>query len=78
MVSRICLCQTLFAFLVTSHMLLNNTVGDDYYANWQWTARSSDRLTAKPKSRGLCKENNHKLILKLYCDSGRDRLDTNE
>ncbi|KRY14257.1 hypothetical protein T12_14607 [Trichinella patagoniensis] len=65
-------------FAVCMKNPLNNTVGDDYYANWQWTARSSDRLTAKPKSRGLCKENNHKLILKLYCDSGRDRLDTNE
>ncbi|KRY42737.1 hypothetical protein T01_6645 [Trichinella spiralis] len=27
---------------------------------------------------GRHKENNHKLIFKLYCDSGRDRLDSNE
>ncbi|KRX12412.1 hypothetical protein T07_12029 [Trichinella nelsoni] len=26
MISRICLCQTLFAFLVTSHMLSENTI----------------------------------------------------
>ncbi|KRY03977.1 hypothetical protein T12_5865 [Trichinella patagoniensis] len=26
MISRICLCQTLFAFLVTSHLLLNQGV----------------------------------------------------
>ncbi|KRY03110.1 hypothetical protein T12_2999 [Trichinella patagoniensis] len=26
MISRICLCQTFFAFLVTSHMLLNQGV----------------------------------------------------
>ncbi|KRX87066.1 hypothetical protein T12_9683 [Trichinella patagoniensis] len=26
MIKRICLCQTLFAFLVTSHMLLNQEV----------------------------------------------------
>ncbi|KRY08523.1 hypothetical protein T12_5964, partial [Trichinella patagoniensis] len=43
------------------------------YANWQWTARSSNRLTAKPKSRSIQGKQSQS-----YCDSGRDRFDSNE